>query len=100
MRTAEHAEFAWAVPELHSAFSAVRGYQQRLELVTAGAPRTGAPSRMEELSRKRFLTAVGLVAAMGGVVIAQRAAPQVFPPGFVDPKPILDAAIKAIGNDK
>jgi glyoxylase-like metal-dependent hydrolase (beta-lactamase superfamily II) len=49
---------------------------------------------------KRFLTAVGLVAAMGGIAIGQRAAPPTFPPGFVDPKPVLDAAVQAIGADK
>ena len=37
----------------------------------------------------------GLFALAGG-----QAATQQLPPGFVDPKPILDAAIKAIGNDK
>jgi len=48
----------------------------------------------------RFLIALGLVAATGGISIAQRAAPPALPPGFVDPKPILDAAVKAIGADK
>jgi glyoxylase-like metal-dependent hydrolase (beta-lactamase superfamily II) len=37
----------------------------------------------------------GLFALAGGQVATQQ-----LPPGFVDPKPILDAAIKAIGNDK
>src|ERR671933_445359 len=36
-----------------------------------------------------------LVAAMGASVATQQ-----LPPGYVDPKPILDDAIKAIGNDK
>jgi len=38
----------------------------------------------------------GLVALAGGSVHTQ----QQLPPGFVDPKPLLDAAIAAIGNDK
>jgi len=38
----------------------------------------------------------GLLALTGGSVATQ----QQFPPGYVDPKPILDAAIQAIGNDK
>ena len=38
----------------------------------------------------------GLLALTGGSVSTQ----QQFPPGFVDPKPLLDAAVKAIGNDK
>ena len=38
----------------------------------------------------------GLLALSGGSVATQ----QQFPPGYVDPKPILDAAIRAIGNDK
>src|SRR6187431_1206981 len=42
------------------------------------------------------LTLAGLVAVAGGAVHTQ----QQFPPGFVDPKPILDAAVAAIGNDK
>lgn len=37
----------------------------------------------------------GLAALMGGSVASQQ-----LPPGYVDPKPILDAAIQAIGNDK
>ena len=37
----------------------------------------------------------GLLAATGGTVTTQQ-----LPPGYVDPKPILDAAIQAIGNDK
>ena len=37
----------------------------------------------------------GLAALMGGSVTSQQ-----LPPGYVDPKPILDAAIQAIGNDK
>ncbi len=37
----------------------------------------------------------GLFAVMGGAVATQQ-----LPPGFVDPKPILAAAIQAIGNDK
>ena len=42
------------------------------------------------------LILAGLVALAGGSVNTQ----QQFPPGFVDPKPLLDAAIAAIGNDK
>ena len=38
----------------------------------------------------------GLLALTGGSVATQ----QQFLPGFVDPKPILDAAIQAIGNDR
>ena len=38
----------------------------------------------------------GLLALMGGSVATQ----QQLPPGFVDPKPLLDAAIRQIGNDK
>ena len=38
----------------------------------------------------------GLLALMGGSVATQ----QQFPPGFVDPQPILAAAIEAIGNDR
>ena len=47
---------------------------------------------------KRFTRPVllaGLVALVGASVTAQQ-----FSPGYVDPKPILDAAIQAIGNDK
>jgi hypothetical protein len=40
----------------------------------------------------------GLLALMGGSVATQQQPP--LPPGFVDPKPLLDAAVKAIGNDK
>src|SRR5947207_1730069 len=52
----------------------------------------------ESMSRKVALAAIvaGLFALTGGSVATQ----QQFPPGYVDPKPILDAAIKAIGNDK
>jgi glyoxylase-like metal-dependent hydrolase (beta-lactamase superfamily II) len=50
---------------------------------------------------KSLWTVVVLVAVTGGMVVAQRApAGPPFPPGFVDPKPVLDAAIKAIGADK
>ena len=42
------------------------------------------------------LIVAGLMALTGGSVATQ----QQLPPGFVDPKPILDAAIQAIGNDK
>ena len=38
----------------------------------------------------------GLLALTGGSVASQ----QQFPPGYVDPQPILDAAIQAIGNDR
>src|SRR5437867_11889469 len=38
----------------------------------------------------------GLLALTGGSVSTQ----QQLPPGYVDPKPIQDAAIQAIGNDK
>ena len=50
------------------------------------------------MSRKFGLPLVfaGLLALTGGSVATQ----QQFPPGFVDPKPLLDAAIQAIGNDK
>src|ERR1043165_3404934 len=41
------------------------------------------------------VTLAGLFAMAGGSVATQQ-----LPPGFVDPKPILDAAVKAIGNDK
>ena len=37
----------------------------------------------------------GLFAVTGGAVATQQ-----LPPGYVDPKPLLDAAIKEIGNDK
>ncbi len=37
----------------------------------------------------------GLLAVTGGSVATQQ-----LPPGYVDPKPILDAAVRAIGNDK
>jgi glyoxylase-like metal-dependent hydrolase (beta-lactamase superfamily II) len=42
------------------------------------------------------LLLAGLLALRGGSVSTQ----QQFPPGFVDPTPILDAAVDAIGNDK
>jgi glyoxylase-like metal-dependent hydrolase (beta-lactamase superfamily II) len=49
---------------------------------------------------RRFLIAGALVATLGGLPIAQRApATPPFPPGYVDPKPVLDAAVKAIGAD-
>jgi glyoxylase-like metal-dependent hydrolase (beta-lactamase superfamily II) len=50
------------------------------------------------MSRKFALPLMfaGLLALTGGSVATQ----QQFPPGYVDPKPILDAAIQAIGNDK
>ena len=49
------------------------------------------------MSRKLGFSAVlaGLLAAAGASVATQQ-----LPPGYVDPKPILDAAIQAIGNDK
>jgi glyoxylase-like metal-dependent hydrolase (beta-lactamase superfamily II) len=49
------------------------------------------------MSRRIALAVVvaGLFAVAGGQVATQQ-----LPPGFVDPKPILDAAIQAIGNDK
>jgi hypothetical protein len=49
------------------------------------------------MSRRIALAVIvaGLFALAGGKVATQQ-----LPPGFVDPKPILDAAIKAIGNDK
>ena len=49
------------------------------------------------MSRKFALPVIfaGLLAATGGSVATQQ-----LPPGFVDPKPILDAAIREIGNDK
>jgi hypothetical protein len=37
----------------------------------------------------------GIFAVAGGSVATQQ-----LPPGYVDPKPILDAAVRAIGNDK
>src|SRR5690348_888559 len=49
--------------------------------------------------RRRLTLAVivaGLFALTGGSVATQ----QQLPPGFVDPKPLLDAAIRTIGNDK
>ena len=51
------------------------------------------------MSRKFALPVIfaGLSGAMRGGSVATQ---QQFPPGFVDPKPILDAAIQAIGNDK
>lgn len=50
------------------------------------------------MSRKFALPLMfaGLLALTGGSVATQ----QQFSPGYVDPKPILDAAIQAIGNDK
>jgi len=50
------------------------------------------------MSRKFGLPLIfaGLMALAGGSVATQ----QQFPPGYVDPKPLLDAAIQAIGNDK
>jgi glyoxylase-like metal-dependent hydrolase (beta-lactamase superfamily II) len=49
----------------------------------------------------KTLWVVVLVAVTGGLAVAQRSpAGQPFPPGFVDPKPVLDAAVKAIGADK
>jgi glyoxylase-like metal-dependent hydrolase (beta-lactamase superfamily II) len=42
-----------------------------------------------------------LIAATGALVAAQRPpADQRLAPGFVDPKPVLDAAVRAIGADK
>src|SRR6185437_15065844 len=55
-------------------------------------------SGQEEIMSRRIALAMGvagLFALAGGQVATQQ-----LPPGFVDPKPILDAAIKAIGNDK
>ena len=37
----------------------------------------------------------GLFAVAGGSVATQQ-----LPPGYVDPKPLLDAAVRTIGNDK
>ena len=42
-----------------------------------------------------------LMAVTGGLAVAQRPpADQRLAPGFVDPKPVLDAAVRAIGADK
>src|SRR5258708_7166243 len=50
------------------------------------------------MSRKFGLPLIfaGLLALTGGSVATQ----QQFPPGYVDPKPILDPALKAIRDDK
>src|SRR2546422_953994 len=40
-----------------------------------------------------------LVALTQGAAVAQQPPAQQFPPGYIDSKPILDAARKAIGND-
>ena len=49
------------------------------------------------MSRRLALAvlAAGLFAMAGGSVATQQ-----LPPGFVDPKPLLDAAVRTIGNDK
>jgi glyoxylase-like metal-dependent hydrolase (beta-lactamase superfamily II) len=49
------------------------------------------------MSRKLALAVIvaGLFAVAGGSVATQQ-----LPPGYVNPKPLLDAAITAIGNDK
>jgi glyoxylase-like metal-dependent hydrolase (beta-lactamase superfamily II) len=49
------------------------------------------------MSRRLALAvlAAGLFAMAGGSVATQQ-----LPPGYVDPKPLLDAAIRTIGNDK
>jgi glyoxylase-like metal-dependent hydrolase (beta-lactamase superfamily II) len=49
---------------------------------------------------KKCWVVFGLVALTTGLPEAQRSTTQSFPPGFVDPKPVLDAAIRAIGADK
>src|SRR5258706_4584730 len=46
---------------------------------------------------KRRWVVFGIVALTGASLLAQRSG---LPPGFVDPKPELDAASKAIGADK
>jgi hypothetical protein len=57
---------------------------------------------MRSEARRLWGTSVLLVllAVMQGAPLAQQPpAVQQFPPGYIDPRPILDAARKAIGND-
>ena len=49
---------------------------------------------------KTLWVVIGLVALTGGSPRAQRTPAGPFPPGFVDPQPVLAAAVKAIGADR
>ncbi len=50
---------------------------------------------------KKLWVVIALSVSISGLLTAQRGpAAQTFPPGYVDPKPVLDAAIKAIGADR